>query len=534
MQKNRDYPLHEAPELGDLQVLVRHVAQAYGDRPAFTFRRGNQIDSVSYRQFKADVDALGTALVDAGLTGHVAVIGKNSYEWILTYFAVANAGQVIVPLDPELNPNEISALLMASDCTVLVYDDDYAHIAAELNAGLDRVPMSQFPSLIERGLALIASGDFRMVETPVDPLAMMAILYTSGTTGSPKGVMLTHRSIAVDTVNTCRQEELIGRHLQVLPLHHSFGFICVPVMLLKNCEICLNSSLKRLPTDLKQFRPQLLVVVPLFVETFYRQVWDMARTRGKAGLLRVLVAVSNGLLRFGIDLRRHLFKSVLVGFGGNLKTVVSGGAPLDEQYIQGFRHFGVELVSGYGITECSPIVSANRNYHFRNGSVGRPLPGIEVKILNPNADGTGEIAVKGDAVMLGYYNDDQATREAFDGGWFKTGDTGHVDADGFLYVTGRKKNLIILSNGKNVAAEELEAAIHRAIPYVLETVVYAEDNAITAEVYLDPDVPGAASRLPADIVALNRVLTSYKNIGRTVVRDTEFPKTTTKKIKRRQ
>ena len=536
MPRNHDYPLYDAPDIHNLQELVRYVATTYADRPAFTYRDQGHTTRISYRQFAADVDALGTALINLGSTDtHVAVIGKNSYQWILTYFAVVNTGQVIVPLDPELTDTEITTLLETSDTDTLIYDDDFTDLADALPESLPTlrlIPMSQLPNLIRQGTALIAEGTTPATKVPINAEALMAILFTSGTTGAMKGVMLTHRNITIDAVAACRNLELTGRYLHVLPLHHSFGLISMCFMLLKCCEVCINSSLRRIPTDLDHFSPQLLVVVPLLIETFHRQIWDTAEKQSKAGLLRFLITVSNTLQPVGIDLRRRLFKSVLDGFGGNLTTIVCGGAPLDKNLVKNFRDFGVEVLNGYGITECSPVVSVSRNHHYRDGSAGSPLLSCKVIILQPDETGIGEICVKGDVVMLGYYKDDQATKDAFDGEWFKTGDIGYIDKDGFLFITGRKKNLIIRSNGKNVSAEELESSILQSIPYVLETVVKADGDAIVAEVYLDPDTPDAASRLSADITRLNRTLASYKNIDRTVVRSSESPKTSTKKIRR--
>jgi long-chain acyl-CoA synthetase len=284
-----------------------------------------------------------------------------------------------------------------------------------------------------------------------------------------------------------------------------------------------------------KFKPFNMILVPLFVETIYKKIWADAKKQDKDKMLKKMVGVSNRLLKIGIDIRHLLFKSVIKSFGGNLKLIVSGGAPLDPRYVKGFREIGIIVLNGYGITECSPIVSVNRNEYYRDGSVGQIYSCCEVKIAEPDENGHGEICVKGKNVMLGYYKNEQATKEAFDGEWFKTGDIGYLDQDGFLFISGRKKNLIILSNGKNVYPEEMEYAILTDIPYVKEVVVYAESDAIVAEIFLDDkNYPDCTLTINGDISRLNRTLPLYKNIGKIVIRDIEFPKTTVKKIKRQK
>ena len=463
--------------------------------------------------------------------GKVAVIGENCYEWILTYFAVVNSGNVIVPLDRELPTADIKNLIDDSGAEFFVFADSFADVATYLQGNDASVKcyinMSKIPELVEQGKA-------QNVDYEIDNTASAALLYTSGTTGMAKGVMLSHHSLACDMVAAAQMVKIRGNNLLVLPLHHSFGFTaCVLYMMYQGSETIINKSLKNLLDDFAKFKPNNVFLVPLFVETFYKRIWDSAQKKGKDGLLRKLIKVSNVLLKVGIDVRRKLFKSVLQAFGENLELMVTGGAPIDNKYVQGLRDFGITTLNGYGITECSPIVSVNRNDYYRDGSAGQLLPACDVKILEPNENGHGEICVKGDIVMLGYYNNEQATAEAFDGEWFKTGDIGYLDSDGFLHISGRKKNLIVLSNGKNVYPEELEFALLNNIPYIKEAVVYANGNQIEAEVFLDAEGnPDCASRLDNDIIELNRTLAGYQNISKTVIRDTEFPKTTTKKIKR--
>ena len=536
--RNKAYPLYKFEIISNLKELVDLAAEKYGAKSAFTFERKKETVRISYSKFRSDVNALGTEFwFDDIKNRKIALVGENSYEWILTYFAAVNSGNVIVPLDKELPAAEIKNLTEDSGADILVHSDEYSDIVDYMKENgaciKEYINMKNYSGMIARGEMMIKSGDNCVVNYVVDNYALAALLYTSGTTGGAKGVMLSHVGLARNTLAACQHVGVFGSNLFVLPLHHSLGFIVACAMLLQGSETYINSSLKNVLTDMEKFKPNTMFLVPLFVETFYKKIWDSAKKQGKDDLLKKLASISNRLLKIGIDIRRPLFRSVLRAFGGKLKLMVSGGAPLDAKYVQGFRDFGINLLNGYGITECSPIVSVNRNKHYRDGSTGTVLSFCEVKIAEPDENGHGEICVKGDIVMLGYYKNEQATKEAFDGAWFKTGDIGYLDEDGFLFISGRKKNLIILSNGKNVYPEELEFALLNSIPYIKEVVVYADDNTIIAEVYLDTESdPGCASKLDGDILLFNQTQAPYKNIGKAVVRETEFPKTTTKKIKR--
>ena len=535
---NCNYPCYKVSKINNLRELVAVSAQQFGDMPAFTYERKKERISISYDKFRSDVAALGASLfgeVEAGRT--VAVIGENSFEWILSYFAVVNSGNIVVPLDKELPAAEIKTLLDDSGTEMLIFSDDYSDIAEymrENSANIQQyINMRQLQELVSQGIDALRNGGKNPADRELDGDALAALLYTSGTTGTPKGVMLSHFCLASDTVAACQYVGILGSNMLVLPLHHSFGFVAgVCSMLLHGSEIFINSSLKNTLSDLKKYKPDNMFLVPLFVETFYKKIWETAHKEGKDKLLKRMIGISSALLRVGIDLRRKLFKSVIESFGGNLKLIVSGGAPLDPNYVTGFRALGINVLNGYGITECSPIVAVNRNDYYRDGSVGLILPCCEVKIAMPDENGNGEICVKGDIVMRGYYHNEHATQDTFDGEWFKTGDVGYLDRDGFLFISGREKNLIVLGNGKNVYPEEIENELLH-IEYVKEAVVYAEDNLITAEFFLDTEsFPDCATRLERDIMYLNKTMPIYKNIGRTKIRETEFPKTTTKKIKR--
>ena len=514
----KSYPLYDHPALTNLRRLVDWNAEQRPEDVAFRYSDRKQPVSVSYARFRDEVNALGAYFANQGLcNAKIAVLGENSYPWILTYFAVVLSGNIIVPIDKELPDDEIASLLTRCGATALVCSDTYADTAANmLQSGQvgSVFNMKDFSVFLQAGKGLT-------IPDATDETAVCSIIFTSGTTGQPKGVMLTQRSLMVDTVGSCQNVYIAGASLLTLPLHHTFAFTTsVLAMLVYHVPICINKSLRTFMGDMQTFQPQNMFLVPLYVETIYKNIWKTAEAQGKDKLLKGMIRVSNALRKVGIDLRRKLFRSVLKQFGGELNLIVCGGAPLKQNYIDGMDAIGVQVLNGYGITECSPVVAVNRNRYSRSGSIGLPLPCCEVKIIDD------EICVKGEIVMTGYYQDEDATQEVFVDGWFKTGDLGYQDKDGFLFITGRKKNLIILSNGKNVAPEELEEKL-LDIDGVQEVVVYAEDGVITAEIFAEQE-----TEIQERVMALNKELPGYKRVQKVKFRDREFVKTTTKKIKR--
>lgn len=515
----KNYKLNLTPHIEDLKELVNLRADMQ-NKIAFKYKKKQQIIEITATQFKNEIEYLGTYLYGQGIkNSKVALIGENSYEWILSYFAVICGGNVIVPIDKELSNADISELIMQSGATAIIYADSYSDIAEE-NQHLRAFNMKDFDSFISKGKELIYNGNTDFVDYKIDNRKLCSIIYTSGTTGKPKGVMLCHKNLAADIVSSCENVHIADSSMLTLPLHHTFAFsTSVLSMLLKGVTISINSSLRNFKKDLSAFKPQNMFLVPLYVETMYKNVWSTVEEQGNTKLLKTMLKISNVLCKVGIDIRRKAFKNVHEAFGENLDLIVSGGAPINEKYIKFFESIGITILNGYGITECSPVVAVNRNKDARPNSAGLILSCNQVKIKDD------EILVKGDNVMLGYYNDESATKEAFDGEWFKTGDLGYAEAN-YLYITGRKKNLIILSNGKNVSPEELEEKI-QLIENVIEVLVYAENNVVTAEIYAEN-----TDNIQNDINELNRSLPIYKQIAKVKFRNCEFDKTTTKKIKR--
>ncbi len=532
---NKNYALYPHPQVNTLKEMLEVCTKMQKNKPAFIYPKNKKEDiTVSYIQFKSDVEALGSWLFSQGYRNcRIAVYGENSYEWILTHFAVTCGENVIVPIDKDLPTKDVQYLLSDSKVVALVYSDTYSDEVGELDlTGVTAINMKEIAGYIAAGREMISNGFTDYSDKVVNPKSLATIVYTSGTTGTAKGVMLSHKNLAADTVATCQNVRIDDGTVLLLPLHHTFGLVAgVFCVLFWGHYIYINKSLKNVNSDFLKAKPEHLSLVPMVIEGLYKRIWETAEKKGKAKALQTLIKVSDFLLSIGIDVRRKLFKSVLAAFGGRLQTIVSGGAGIDDKYIKGFRSFGITIVNGYGITECGPVVATNRNEAVKCGTVGFPLCCNDVKIDNPNENGEGEILVKGDNVMQGYYNNPEANEKAFDGDWFRTGDIGRIDDNGYLYITGRVKNLIILANGKNVYPEELEEYLH-GIEAIKEVIVCAENDMITAEIFPDYDITDYESVIESEIQRLNKTLPVYKQIAKTKFRQVEFDKTTTKKIKR--
>lgn len=517
----------------DIREMVERAGEKYADDVAFEYALGGKKVSVKFAQLKKDVFAFASYLYSIGVKGcKVAIYAENSYEWIVTYLATVIGSNVIVPLDKELKPAEAAALFRACSADMLVYSAKKAALCEEFGEGelTYSLCLDDFSKATEEGEAKLQ--ECGILENEIDVEETCSIIYTSGTTGTPKGVMLCQRSIISDMIRSMETLAFPPKTVALLPFNHTFGFMaCVLCMIHGGSSVYINSGLKYVLHDINEAKPGHVSVVPLFVESFYKGIWRNAKKSGKDKLLKKMIKVSNGLRKAGIDVRRKLFKSVLDAFGGNLEMIITGGAPISNELVKAFDDIGIQVINGYGISECSPIVSINRNKWSKQGSVGQVINTVQAKTINNNEDGEGEICVKGDIVMLGYYNNPEANAAAFtEDGWFNTGDIGRVDEDGFIYITGRKKNLIILDNGKNVYPEELEYLIGQ-IEGVTEVLVYAEDEYITAEIYAED--MGMKDKITEEIKnKLNPTVAQYKQIRKIKFRANEFEKTTTKKIKR--
>ena len=524
--KNKPYPYNLREEYKDLKQMVYAKASEIPEKPAFTYSVSKDSTiTKSFRDFCDETKALGTYMLENGYGRmHIGIVGENSYEWLLAFFAIVNMGAVAVPIAKDLSPSDILQLTKQAECDAIFVSKSYSDVVDGIE-NVKILELSNIQSFIDEGLKLVELGNTSFETVAIDAEKMAAIFFTSGTTGASKGVMLSHKNMMSDTSFACRNFRLTGNSISVLPFNHTFGLI-TSVFAPFNYGYCtfINKSTKRVQQDLQIAKPKGTFMVPLFVETFYRTIISTAEKSGKIKALHNAEKISNMLLKVGIDLRKILFKSVHNAFGGNLDYIICGGAPLDEKYVRIFRSWGINLYNGYGITECSPVVSVNRNNYWCDGSVGQILNGCEVHISDD-----GEVLVKGDNVMLGYYNDEQSTRSVLTDGWYHTGDLGHIDDNGFLFLTGRKKNLIILSNGENVSPEEIEARILHD-DAVCEVVVYEDSGKIVAEIFPAEEFIGDNDYFDLLIKQINNGQPKYKQVNTVRLRNTEFEKNTTKKI----
>ncbi len=569
---NKNYPIYKTTFIDDMRALVEEAAQNFPDSTAISYKEkytDKEVKKVSFPQWRDDVRHLGTALISAGLREEkIAIVGENSYGWCCSFFAVMAIGSVTVPVDKELPSEDIDGIITTTGCKAAIYGKSAEDKIKDIlrSGGLKTVEMlvSIAPDstldesllggrtctcvslLQEKGAELFRNGDNSYYDYKIDVNKLASIVFTSGTTGKGKGVMLSQANICLDMTLGMYNFDITRKTLHVLPPHHTFGSTVNYVgHLAQGCEVYISSGLKHVSDEIREQQPTHLILVPAFLEVMNRKIWATARKGGKEGLLKVMIKVSNCLRKVGIDLRRKLFGSVLQAFGGKLELVICGGAKLDEEIINTFDSLGITVLNGYGITECAPLISANRNRYRKPGSVGTPILACRVKIDNPDENGEGEICVKGPNVMLGYYNNPEATAEVFDkDGFFHTGDYGKLDEEGWIYITGRKKNLIILSNGKNVYPEEIEADLQK-VEGVSEVVVYAGESRVQkdritivaeifpdAELLADKGITDMQGYFEDQVRLLNARMAPYKAVKRVKLRDVEFQKNTSRKITR--
>ena len=564
--RKKNYPLYETTIFENIRVMVENVAAKYPDKNAIAYKKkptSKETLHYTYGEGRDFVRDIGTEFISMGMRDKkVAIIGEASPEWVFSYFALMSIGSVTVPIDKELPVDDMASILNTAECPVVVYStlvrDKITALRSMVPSLVDFVEMGDealdfahsLSSVRESGHAKHEGGDRSYYDYDIDPKKLASIVFTSGTTGKGKGVMLTTENICSDMQQGMYNFNITERTMCVLPPHHTFGSTVNFVgHYAQGCEIYISSGLKYIMNELKSFRPTHLVLVPLFVETFYKRIMSAAEKSGKLDKLNKGIKLSNTLRKLGIDIRKKLFgESVLSNFGGELEMIICGGAALNQDIIDFFESIGITILNGYGITECAPLISCNRNEYRKTGSVGLPIIGGHVKILDPDQNGEGEICYKGPNVMIGYYKDEEATRAAFtEDGYFRTGDYGKVELEGndqWIYITGRLKNLIIFSNGKNVYPEEIETDI-QGVYGVNEVVVYAGESksdpskeVIVAEIYPDFDalemhsITDAQKYFDEAIIKINEKNVSYKKVGKVKIRHEEFPKNTSRKITR--
>ena len=569
---NKNYPIYKTTFIDDMRSLVEESAQNFPDSTAISYKVNyydKEVRKVSFLQWRDDVRHLGTALIANGLREEkIAIVGENSYGWCCSFFAVMAIGSVTVPVDKELPVEDIDGIITTTGCRAVFYGKTAEAKVKEIlnNKGFSTVEtlisipsatgldaeilgnktLTSVEELQVKGEKLFINGDNSYYDYKIDTTKLASIVFTSGTTGKGKGVMLSQANICLDMTLGMYNFDITRKTLHVLPPHHTFGSTVNYVgHLSQGCEVYISSGLKHVSDEIREQQPTHLILVPAFLEVMNRKIWTTARKTGKEGLLKMMMKVSDGLRKIGIDVRKKLFSSVLEAFGGRLELVICGGAKLDEDIIRTFDSLGITILNGYGITECAPLISANRNKYRKPGSVGTPILACRVKIDNPDENGEGEICVKGPNVMLGYYNNPEATAEVFDkDGFFHTGDYGKLDDEGWIYITGRKKNLIILSNGKNVYPEEIEADLQK-VEGVTEVVVYAGESRVQkdritivaeifpdAELLADKGITDMQTYFEDQVKILNAKMPPYKAVKCVKLREVEFQKNTSRKITR--
>ena len=551
-------PHYKVEPVKTIKEMQEKAVAACPDKANFMFKENKETVTVTFKEFYELTLALGAALNKLGTKGkHIACIGENSFKWITVFYTVLKSDAVFVPIDKELPLKDIINVLNHSDSEVLFFSNRYDKMLGELKQECPNVKtfiafdrdvnegneILSYTKFITEGTELYRAGKFK--EEEHDTNVLKEIIYTSGTTGLAKGVMLTEHNLVSVVTGALEITTLKDKVLSVLPYHHTYESSCdILIGMHNHTTICINDSLKSILPNLNEYKPGLMMIVPAFAELFYKKIWATAEKEGKADLLRKLIKISNSLRKVHIDLRGVLFKSVRNAFGGNLTQLISGGAPLRGEIGDFFNDIGILFQNGYGITECSPLVSVNKPWLNNPKTVGVPLSCVEVKTVNNTDEGIGEICVKGDIVMMGYYKDENRTKEVLQDGWFNTGDYGRLTDEGQIEIVGRKKNFFVLENGKNVYPEEIEGYI-QAIPYVQEVIVKAATNEhgmngnnLVAEVFLNAEAVknmgdiDINKKLKDDINENTKELPVYKRIAEIEIRDKEFEKTTTNKIKR--
>jgi len=556
----------------DFKDLLNQTVNLYGDRPAFKFKKkmykkGEQVEFnyMSYKEYKYEIDCIGTALNSLGIKNdeNVALIAKDRYEWTVAYYAVTTGDKVIVPLDKSLPDNEIISLAARSESKAIFFEEKYLEVMKKIkdqklssiekficfDFDEDSDGFISYKKLVEKGSKLLESGDRSHIDSKIDPEKMTIMLFTSGTTSISKAVMLSQKNVCSNVMDLCKIikfDENDGL-LALLPFHHTFQSTINHVVVFIGGFMCFCDGLKYIQQNLCEYKPTVIVCVPLILESLYKRIMKNIEKQGKIKLVNNMIKITNVLDKVHINVKRKVFNEIHEALGGNIRLIVSGAASLDESLAKSLSSLGLKVYQGYGLTETSPVIAVESEIAAKMGSVGKPLPSLEVKIEDKDEKGIGEIIVKGPSVMIGYYKNNSATEQVFSGEWFHTGDLGYLE-NGYLYITGRKKNVIVQKNGKNIYPEELEILISH-IPGVKENMVYGRptqdgDLDVCAKIVYDKDaikdIMGYVNEsdiydsMKKHISEINKNMPPYKHIRDIIVTDEEMIKTTTGKIKRHE
>lgn len=569
-EKKKKSKLHSFEKITDLKDMLAKTEKKFGDKPAFKYKTSEPgvFDVITYKEFISKVNALGTKLIDLGLKGkRIAIISENRYEWCLAYLATCCGTGVVVPLDKSLPANELESLIIRSGVEAIFYSNKYNEVMQAIKSrrttdlryyiSMDLENMKDGiyseHEFVEQGKELIKKGNTKFLNATIDSDKMAFMLFTSGTTAMSKAVMLSHKNICSNLMDiaTILKIDENDTLLSFLPLHHTFectvGFLYV---MYTGASIAYCEGIRHIASNIKEFEITAMISVPALYENIYKRVMKSIEKKEKLAEVEKIMKLSGMLSKVGIDLRKKMFKEIHESLGPKLRLMVNGGAALDYEVEKGFNELGFRIVQGYGLTETSPVIAAGTDFEQRIGSVGKVLPSLKVKIVNKDETGTGEVIVKGPSVMLGYYQNEEANKEVFEKGWLHTGDLGHIDKKGFLFLAGRKKSVIVLKNGKNVYPEEIESIINR-VDGIKESFIYGkpEDNneddlKLCAKVVYDKDLmkqiynanteEEIKNALWLKIKEINKTMPPYKYIKELIVSEEELIKTTTLKIKRHE
>ena len=560
--------LYEVDDYNNLKEMMKNSKEKYANEVAFKFKTEipGKLRTENYEEFTDKVDALGTALISIGLKDkRIAVISENRYEWALAYLSIANGTGVVVPLDKSLPENEIISSIERSEVEAIFYSSKYDEIMEKVkkeNIGKIKYFISMDSDktedkiysqneLVELGRGLIKNGARSFLDAEIDNNAMAIMIFTSGTTSKSKAVMLSHANIVanIKDITSVFDVRVGDTMLSFLPIHHTFestvGYL-YPMSVGASIAYC--EGIRHIADNIREYKISVMISVPLLFESMYKKVMQSVEKKGKTKAIKIGVKISNILRKFGIDKRRQIFKEIHESLGGNLRLFVSGAAAFDPELEKGLNELGIDTYQGYGLTEASPVIASEHKSCTRIGSIGKLFPSLEGKIVDPNEQGIGELAVKGPTVMLGYYQNEEATKETIVDGWLHTGDLAYFDKDDYIFITGRKKNVIVLKNGKNVYPEEIETLINK-IEGVKESFVFGKpeidddkDLKLSAKIVYDPDemkekfgledVEEIKKKLWADVKLINKKMPTYKYIKELYITDKELIKTTTQKVKR--
>ena len=569
MKKKLNSEIYEIDEIKNFRELVNRSAEKYANNVAYKFKENlgkpnQKIIEKTYKEVRNEVEALGTMLLNMGLENKkIALIGNNRYEWCESYFAITTSNMVVVPLDKALPSQEIKSLIERSKADAVIFENKYNEVFEELkeegnttlkyyiNMDLknDENEILSFRSLINKGKELLENGDKKYSKVKIDNEKMSILIFTSGTTNMSKGVMLSQKNITSNIMAMAKMSKMYPDDvlLSFLPLHHTFE--CTITFLYgyySGATVAFCDGLKYIAKNLQEYKISVFVAVPLVLETIYKKIQKGIKDQGKEKLVNTMSKIANFLLIFHIDIRRKVFKSVLDQLGGNLRIAYFGAASMDKNVIKGYNNFGIDSVQGYGLTETSPLLAAETDKEHCPGSVGMAPYNVELKLDDVDEKGIGEIVAKGPNIMLGYYENPEATKEVMKGGWFHTGDLGYYNEDGYLFITGRKKEVIVLKNGENVFPSEIEFLVNK-LPYVVESIVFPRENS-KGEIALGVKIVYDETQIKEkfgektakeykvlvweDIKEINQNLSQFKKLKELILTTEGLEKTTTQKVKR--